>query len=99
MDLFRNVDIEGADCGWRGVRRRGRLRLGHLRRYSALPVRVALAHDAFAPVCARERERTACQPSKALHGDLPSPLGGLQRCAAVAVAFSVRATASGYRSP
>ena len=72
MDLFRNVDIEGADCGWRGVRRRGRLRLGRVRRRSALLVRVALAHYALALVCARERERTARQPSKALHGDLPS---------------------------
>jgi len=64
--LFRNVDMEGADCGWRGVRRRVRLRLGRLRRYSALHLRVALAHDALAFVCARERERTARQPSKAL---------------------------------
>ena len=46
--------------------------------YSALLVRVALAHGAFAPVCARERESTACQPSKALHGDLPRPQRGLQ---------------------
>src|SRR2546428_13947243 len=71
--LFRNVDLEGADCGCGGVRRRGRLRLGRLRRYSALHLRVAIARDALPFVCARERERTARQPSKALHGDLPSP--------------------------
>src|SRR2546428_14152628 len=65
--LFRNVDLEGADCGCGGVRRRGRLRLGRLRRYSALHLRVAIARDALPFVCARERERTARQPSKTLH--------------------------------
>src|SRR5207248_6908349 len=69
--LFRNVDLEGADCGCRGVRRRGRLRLGRLRRYSALRLPIALGDDAFAFVCACERDRTARQPSKTLHGDLP----------------------------
>src|SRR5260370_34204785 len=60
--LFRNVDMEGADCGCRGVRRRVRRRLGRLR-CSALDLGVALAHDALALVCARER--TAYLPSKA----------------------------------
>src|SRR5438874_11760114 len=63
-----NVDVEGADCGCRAVRRR----LGRPH-YSALHLRVALAYDALALVCARERERTARQPSRALHGAPPSP--------------------------
>src|SRR5438876_7973530 len=53
--VFRNLDVEGADCGCRAVRRR----LGRLPRRSASHLRVGLTHDALALVCARERERTA----------------------------------------
>src|SRR5207247_2410220 len=47
-----------------------RLRL-RCRRSSALSLRVALAPDSLGLVCARECERTARQPSKVLHRDLP----------------------------